>query len=404
MAHSYPIIKGLHDQRGVVAILFVMVLPVLLGFAALAVDLARINLTRVELQNAADAATLAGVLSLNDAGGDPFNWTAAENKAMELAQDNIADGSPIPADKVRIQTGYWNLQSRIWTDVSPTYTPGTGEVPAVRATIAHSLNLFFFPIFSLFDNADHTHQDVQASAVAILIQKHKKGPLDYAIFSGSPTKQLNMNGSGFNIIGSVHTNYNLLINGSSITITQAAEAVGTVTMNGSGMNIGEVLPDADVIDMLDYSAAIAEAAAAAHQTYTSSQTFNGGNITSDPIYVQGNSNTITVNGTGFTATGAVMADGNITINGGGMGSGDSQVSFYSKNGDITLNGSNYTLNGVLYAPNGKITINGSNVTIKGAVVGNEVRINGSRLTVDRSNNPIKSLPVDPPEFNAVLVY
>jgi Flp pilus assembly protein TadG/cytoskeletal protein CcmA (bactofilin family) len=397
MAHSQHIIKRLHDQRGVVAILFVLLLPVLLGFAALTIDMTRLNLARIELQNAADAAALAGTLSLHDTGGDPYNWTAAENKAMELAHSNKANGSLIPANNVQIQTGYWNLQSRDWTDVSPSYTPVTGDFPAVRVTIAHSLNLFFAPILGI------NERNVQASAVAILKLKNKKRPIDYAIFSGSTTKQLNMNGSGFNITGSVHTNEKLRINGSSITITEAAEAVGTVTTNGSGINIGERLPDASVIDMPDYSEAIAEAAAAAHQTYNSSYTINGGHITSDPIYVQGNNHTITVNGSGFTATGAVMGDGNITINGSGMASGDSQVCFYSKNGDITLNGSNYTLNGVLYAPNGKITINGSNVTINGSVVGNEVRINGSSFTVDRTNHPITSLPVDPPEIHAVLV-
>jgi Flp pilus assembly protein TadG/formylmethanofuran dehydrogenase subunit C len=397
MSHSYRIIKGLHDQRGVIAIWFALLLPVLLGFAALAVDLTRLSLTRLELRNAADAAALAGALSLFDAGGDPYNWTAAENKAMELAHSNKSDGVQIPANNIQIQTGYWNLQSRIWTDKSPTYTPGTGEVPAVRATVAHSLRLFFAPILGI------NERNVQASAIAIAISGRKKHPLDYAIFSGSPIKQLTMNGSGFIIRGSVHSNNKLLINGSSITITEAAEAVGTVTTNGSGINIGERLPDASVIDMPDYSDAMAEAAAAANQTYNSSQTFNGGHITSDPIYVQGNSNTITVNGSGFTATGAVMADGNITINGGGMASGDSQVCFYSKNGDITLNGSNYSLNGVLYAPNGKITINGSNVTVNGSVVGNEVRINGSSFTVDRTNHPIESLPIEQPEISAVLV-
>jgi Flp pilus assembly protein TadG/uncharacterized Zn-binding protein involved in type VI secretion len=397
MTHSCRIFKRLHDQRGSIAIWFAFLLPVLLGFTALAVDLTRFNLTRVELQNAADAAALAGARSLTDAGGDPYNWTEAENRANELAQSNKADGVLIPANNVQIQTGYWNLKTRNWTDKGPSYTFVTGDVPAVRATIDHSLSLFFAPVFSLFDHADHTHQAVQASAVAIV--SGPGGSFDYAIFSGSPTKQLNMNGSGFNILGSVHTNYKLLINGSSITITEAAEAVSTITTNGSGIDIGERLPDASSMDMLDYSAPIAEAAEAANQVYNSSFTINGGHITSEPIYVQGSNHTITVNGSSFTATGAVMGDGNITLNGSGMASGDNQVCFYSKNGDITLNGSNYNLNGVLYAPNGKITINGSKVTINGSVVGKEVRINGSSFSVNRTDYPITSLPVS----NVLLV-
>jgi len=384
MAGARLIIKRLHGQRGGIAIWFALLLPVLLGFAALAVDVTRLNLTRVELQNAADAAALAGARSLSDAGGDPYNWTAATSKAQELAQSNKADGVLIQANSVNIQTGYWNLQSRNWSDESPSYTHVNGDFPGVRATVAHSLNLFFAPFLGI------NNSNVQAHAVAIL--SGAGGPFDYAIFSGSPTKQLNMNGSNFDITGSVHTNNRLLINGSSINITEAAEAVETITTNGSGITIDERLPNSSSISMPDYSDAVAEAAEAANQTYNTSYTINGGHITSEPIYVQGDNNTITVNGSGFTATGAVMGDGNITINGGGTASGDSQICFYSTNGDITLNGSNYNLNGVLYAPNGKITINGSNVTINGSVVGNEVRINGSGLVVNRTDHPITSLP------------
>jgi len=58
---------------------------------------------------------------------------------------------------------------------------------------------------------------------------------------------------------------------------------------------------------------------------------------------------------------------------------------------------------VLYAPNGNITINGSKITVNGSIVGKEVRINGSRFSVDRTNHPITSLPVDSPNIGAALV-
>jgi len=391
--------KLLNGQRGAVTIMFAIFLVVLLGLAALALDLGRMNLTKVQLQNAADAAALAGASSLTDpgAGTDPFNWSAAEESGLAFAQKNFANGSLIPANNVQIQTGYWNLPSSSFSPGAG--TPGSGDVAAVRATIRiENLHLFFASFLGI------NERDLQASAVAILRETGGSGgPFDYAIFSGSTTKRLIINGSRFNMIGSVHTNNKLLINGSSITITEAAEAVATVTTNGSRINIGERLPYASVIDMPDYSEAIAEAAAAANQTYNSSYTINGSHITSDPIYVQGTNNRITVNGSGFTATGAIMGDGDITINGSGMATGDNQVCFYSKNGDITINGSNYALNGVLYAPNGNITINGSKITVNGSIVGKEVRINGSRFSVDRTNHPITSLPVDSPNIGAALV-
>jgi len=143
--------------------------------------------------------------------------------------------------------------------------------------------------------------------------------------------------------------------------------------------------------MPDYSASIAAAAAAANQVYTGSKVINGSGITANPMYVKGSPGTVTVNGSAFTATGAVLADGNITINGSGVASGNSQVCFYSKNGDITINGSGIALNGVLYAPNGKIIINGSTITVNGCVVGKQVTINGSSFGVNRDDYPPTSL-------------
>ncbi len=397
MVPSRHIIKLLHGQRGSAAILFVLCLPVLLAFAALAVDLARLNLTKVELQNAADAAALGGARSLTDTGSYP-NWSVAEATALDVAQHNFANAARI--QDATIETGYWNINNPSLGLYHPG-TPGTGDVPAVRVTVALSstqnngpLPLFFAPILGI------APRNVQASAIAMITGAG--GPFDYAIFSGSTSNNLSINGSTYNIEGSVHANKNVTINGSSITITGAAEARGTVTTNGSNIHIGSRLPnDARDIPMPDQSASIAAAAAAAHQTYTGSKTINGSSITSDPIYVQGSPGTITVNGSSFTATGAVMADGNIYINGSGMASGNSQVCFYSKNGNIYINGSSYALNGVLYAPNGSIYINGSSITVNGSIVGKQVNINGSSFTVDRTDYPITSLSL--PASNVQLV-
>ena len=383
MARSHRIIKHLQGQRGAAAILFALCLPVLVGIAALAVDLARLNLAKVELQNAADAAALAGARSLKDAGGYP-NWSEAEATARSVAKQNYANAALIQDVNVSIDSGYWSIPSFSY---SPSHVSAhTADVPAVHATVSiSSLNLFFAPIWGI------AQSNIQARAIAMITGPG--GPFDYAIFSGSTSNDLSINGSSYNIKGSVHTNKNLNINGSSITITDAAEAKGTVTTNGSNIHIGSRLPhDARNISMPDYSASIAAAAAAAHQTYTGSKTFNGSSITSDPIYVQGSPGTVMVNGSSFNATGTVMADGNITLNGSGMSSGNSQVCFYSKNGNIYINGSSYALNGVLYAPNGSIFINGSSITINGSIVGKQVNINGSSFKVDRTDYPITSLP------------
>jgi Flp pilus assembly protein TadG len=172
MVRSPNIIKLLHDQRGGAAIWFVLCLPVLLGFAALAVDLARLNLTRVELQNAADAAALAGARSLSNTqpppgpSDQPYNWSAATATASDVARRNIANAARI--QDVLIETGYWNLQNPS-LGLLHTSVPVTGDVSAIRATVTISstqnngpLKLFFAPILGIAE------RNVQASAIAMI--------------------------------------------------------------------------------------------------------------------------------------------------------------------------------------------------------------------------------------------
>jgi Flp pilus assembly protein TadG len=167
--------SSLHGQRGGVAILFVLCVPLLLGFAALAVDLARIHLARVELQNAADAAALAGARALSDtepppgASDEPYNWPAAATAALDVARHNIANGVQIR--DALIETGYWNLKDPT-LGLRPSGSsgvPATGDLPAIRVTVAISgtlnngpLKLFFAPVLGI---AERT---VQASSIAVL--------------------------------------------------------------------------------------------------------------------------------------------------------------------------------------------------------------------------------------------
>ena len=339
----------LKNQKGSVLVLFALVLTVILGFVGLAVDLGNLNVQKTIMQNAVDAAVLAGGQEL------PSTVQAAAKANQYLTSNNEN-----PAN------------------ATVTFSNGNQQI---NITLTRNVSTFFMGVLGI--------QTVPISVTAAGLLAGAGGPFNYGIFS---QQNLNINGSNYSITGSVHSDKNININGSSITITGTAEAKGNITTNGSGINIGSRSANATGnIPMPDYSADIAAAAAAAHQTYTGSKTINGSSITSDPIYVQGSPGTISVNGSAFTATGTVMADGNITINGSGVASGNSQVCFYSKTGNIYINGSDYDLNGVLYAPNGSIFINGSQITVNGSIVGKQININGSQFTVDRTNYPITAL-------------
>jgi len=77
------------SQRGVVAIIYALVLVVLLGFTGLAVDLGLIYHRKAQLQNAADSIALAAALRLN---GTAAGVTAAGTQAQDLARSLAAGG------------------------------------------------------------------------------------------------------------------------------------------------------------------------------------------------------------------------------------------------------------------------------------------------------------------------
>jgi len=128
-----PTCRPAAPQRGAVTLMTALLLPVLLGVAAFAIDLAWVRVVRNELQNAADAAALAGAHHLTVAVPTEAMWTAAEQEARVSVPLNAAAGSVL--QQAQIETGYWNPQqidARL--SVRP-HTPTTQEVPAVQVTL-----------------------------------------------------------------------------------------------------------------------------------------------------------------------------------------------------------------------------------------------------------------------------
>lgn len=101
---------------------------VLAGFAALAVDWGRIQLTKSELQSAADAAARYAAAGLqNDINGA----SAAYGNAAAVASQNKADGRTISFNQTE------DVQLGLWTSATKTFTP-TGNLNianAVRVTM-----------------------------------------------------------------------------------------------------------------------------------------------------------------------------------------------------------------------------------------------------------------------------
>lgn len=120
-------------QRGAVTLLVALGLPVLLGIGALAIDLAWLRVVRAELQNAADAAALAGAQPLSTLLPSSTQWAAAEQQARQAVPLNRAAQAPLQQGEV--QTGYWNPREPGQQLQPLPHSPSAQEVPAVRVTL-----------------------------------------------------------------------------------------------------------------------------------------------------------------------------------------------------------------------------------------------------------------------------
>ena len=82
------------SERGVVIIWTAFFLIVMLGFVALGIDVAKLAATRTQLQNAADAAALAGASALDLTSGTIMPDTATVRAQAVAAMNEAFVGGP----------------------------------------------------------------------------------------------------------------------------------------------------------------------------------------------------------------------------------------------------------------------------------------------------------------------
>lgn len=348
-----------NNESGNVIIIVALLMVVILGFAALVIDLGMVSYTQTRLQNAADAAALAGVRNLPTA-------TTAKNTAITYAGKNGV----------------------LSTEVIAT-SPYNGDANKIEVVCTKTV------VYSFAQVLGFTNTEVSARAVA---QKSGSGlgaAFDYAIFSGNKYPDplsfsvrlqnvLTMSGLTNVVNGSVHGNYNVDANTS--TIIYNGEGVGTVV----GNNIANKLPGSPYIEMPDFTSAvptIKEQAIAAGQYYSGN--FSIANASSlnlnQPVYVEGDAN---LTGISFSGEGSIYVKGKIRITGSATSyASNSNICMYSgykssskADAAIDFSGSAHDFKGILYAPNGSILVTGSNYTFNGSVVGRVVDISGSNKT------------------------
>ncbi len=164
----------LKDQQGSAVLIIALMLPIFLGFAALAVDVGHMMSVKAELQRTADAAVLAGAAGLVPYTGsgtyETPNWSQGQAKAhtMIAEEGNKADNLKFTDTEGTVDYGYWLLKppSGYVQPPLPTAKPTTSAyvpMPAIIVTLSRNVTMYLAPLIGI-----SSPQTVSATAIAIL--------------------------------------------------------------------------------------------------------------------------------------------------------------------------------------------------------------------------------------------
>ncbi len=142
------------QQQGMVLVLTAVAITTLLGIAALAIDAAYLMELKAELQNAADAVSLAATSGL------AVDEPTARQRAQAYAQLNRVLNQPITIDQREVTFGQWDFTTSKFLEF--TAAPNSVRVSVRLTDTANSTSLFFAPMLGT------KNADVMATATASL--------------------------------------------------------------------------------------------------------------------------------------------------------------------------------------------------------------------------------------------
>ena len=204
----------------------------------------------------------------------------------------------------------------------------------------------------------------------------------YTLFSGSSTEnfQLNCWKSTFN--GNVYTGVGFVSNASELYLNGKVDAVKTITTNGWQINIDERNENVEKETMPDWDARIHKMAGAYEFTDEDVVRIQDKNVIDGAVKTTGK---VEISGTTFDGNCYIIADGDITYNVNDFIS-TGRVVLYSRNGNITINGTNIDMNGIMYAPNGTVAFNSNIANINGRIFADMINFSGSIFNVTSSDS------------------
>lgn len=232
--------------------------------------------------------------------------------------------------------------------------------------------------------------------------EHNVGILSgYTIFSSNINEDITLNGWKSSITGGIYSGRDFICNLSEFYLDGKADTVGTVTANGWKINIPEKNENIEAAAMPDLEEALL-AKAGEYTYYSESPSYiQDTNIINGSIMVSGD---VIISGTNFEGDCYIIADGDIVYNVNALNT-TGRLVLYSRNGNITVNGTNININGIMYAPKGKVSFNANETTVNGRIWADNVNFSGSIFNINGSEDDLDLIgdtDIEPPTEYSVL--
>jgi hypothetical protein len=388
--------------------LIALVMVVLIGFTALAIDGGQLYFLQRDAQNAADAAVMAALFELCR---DP-NVSDADRASAAIAAGQSA----------AIKNGFNDAADNVSVTVIVPYTPSGAPGPSyndVEVVIIASKPA------QLVQVVYNGPLEVRARTVGHCEAGHPFDSLGFAMFGGGTDCNPSVNYQGSthtgNIVGGIHTNGNVAVSGggTSVDTTTAHGSISTGGGASAGTSTSGVPVEdfPEIWDIDDFRpggqwAAVATTLGTYHYYSSSINSLpkSGGAVVPGIYFVEGDASFNSADfGTGAVGV-TIVTTGEFNVSGG------VDVPFtaydppqlppmplvFANYGDrtcninkgISMSGSDVFWEGVLYAPNGLINVSGSTSgSMDGCMVGWVVSVSASGFNI--TCTPDRFPPVKP---------
>ena len=369
-------LRLLHDERGQMLVLSAFVIVALLAFTGLIVDVGFFYAERRQAQNAADQAAKAAAHELSYGG----STAAAIQAALENAHDNGFDND--------------GVSNTVTVNIPPTSGEFAGQPNHVEAIVTEEPTTFF--IHAILGEA----RGVTARGVATYSASATSGA-GYAIFVGNNdciiSDALEFSGSDAAVVGAVHSNAVVKINGSNSTFNGPVTHTCSLDVSGSG-NTFDPSPAAVPYQSFpmnhDYSDFPCDMEFTSDTDLDSvGAAWVGGNSSSGQLLpgVYCSTAKLTLSGQNVTGNVTLAAQGGLNISGSDFNLTPywEEILLFSEDSSssaIDMSGSGGNWEGIIMALNGLVKVQGSNnLSISGSIIADLVHVSGQDFSLDATN-------------------